>query len=170
VEVTWHEAKAYVDWLAAKTGKPSRLLSEAEWEYAARGRTSPGAYPRFWFGDDEKELCRYGNFRDQAYGETRAPCNDGYDRTSPAGHYQPNAFGLYDMFGNAWQWTADCWHDNYDGAPADGSAMTTGNCLGHVLRGGGWNDGPAFLSAAKRKMGTTNNKDFGFRVARTLAP
>jgi formylglycine-generating enzyme required for sulfatase activity len=170
VDVTWHEAKAYVDWLAAKTGKPYRLLSEAEWEYAARGRTSPGTYPRFWFGDDEKELCRYGNFRDQAYGEASAACNDGYNRTSPAGHYQPNAFGLYDMLGNAWQWTVDCWHDNYDDAPADGSAWTAGNCMRHVLRGGGWNDGPGFLRVAKRRMGTTNNQDFSFRVARTLTP
>jgi formylglycine-generating enzyme required for sulfatase activity len=168
VEVTWHEAKAYVDWLAAKTGKPYRLLSEAEWEYAARGQTSPGAYPHFWFGDDEEELCRYGNFRDQAYGEASAPCNDGYERTSPAGHYQPNAFGLYDMFGNAWQWTADCWHDDYQGAPTDGSAWTAGNCLRHALRGGGWNDTPGEVRVARRKMGTTNNKDFGFRVARTL--
>jgi hypothetical protein len=106
-------------------------------QYAARGRTAPGVYPRFWFGDDEKDLCRYGNFWDQKTYGTDAPCNDGYARTSPAGHYAPNAFGLYGMFGNAWQWTADCPHGDYNGAPADGSAWTTGTCTSSVvLRGG----------------------------------
>jgi hypothetical protein len=139
-----------VDWLAKKTGKPYRLLSEAEWEYAARGRTSPGAYPRFWFGNDEKDLCRYGNFADQKYGVSDAPCNDGYDHTSPAGHYAPNAFGLYDMLGNAWQWTADCHHDSYNGAPADGSAWTTGCSDSYrVVRGGSWHFNPRSLRAAQ---------------------
>src|SRR5262249_7105541 len=114
--VTWDDAKAYVVWLAKKTGKPYRLLTDAEWEYSARGRLSPGAYPRFWFGDDEKDLCRYGNGADQtardrieaAKNWTVAPCNDGHAYTSPAGRYEPNAFGLYDMAGNALQWTEDC--------------------------------------------------------------
>jgi formylglycine-generating enzyme required for sulfatase activity len=175
--VSWDDANAYVNWLAKKTGKPYRLPSEAEWEYAARGRTSPGAYPRYWFGDDEKDLCRYGNGADQkarashavSAGWTIAPCNDGYAYTSPVGHYQPNAFGLYDMFGNAWQWTADCWHGKYDGAPRDGTAWTTGGGGGRVVRGGSWNYSPRNLRAAvrSRDAGTNNN---GFRVARTLPP
>jgi len=153
------------------------MLSEAEWEYAARGRTSPGAYPRFWFGDDEKDLCRYSNGADQtardgiegAKGWPVAPCNDGYARTSPAGHYLPNAFGLYDMAGNAWQWTADCYHDSYNGAPADGSAWTTGTCAGSgVVRGGSWFYDPRILRSAQRYWFFDENYSSGFRLARTL--
>jgi formylglycine-generating enzyme required for sulfatase activity len=175
--VTWDDAKAYMDWLAKKTGKPYRLLSESEWEYAARGRTSPGAYPRFWFGDDEKDLCRYGNGPDQkahdsiegAKGWTIAPCNDSYAYTSPAGHYEPNAFGLYDMAGNAWQWTADCYHGSYNGAPADGSAWTAGSCSsGRVVRGGSWSSVPRNLRAAQRYWGSVENLNVGIRLARTL--
>jgi formylglycine-generating enzyme required for sulfatase activity len=100
--LSWSDAEAYVDSIAEKTRRPYRMLSEAEWEYAARGRTSPGAYPHFWFGDDEKDLCQYGNGADQtardsiegAKGWTVAPCSDGYAYTSPAGHYGPNVFGL----------------------------------------------------------------------------
>ncbi len=192
--VSWGDAKAYVDWLAKKSGKPYRLLTEAEWEYAARGRMSPGAYPRFWFGNDEKDLCQYGNGADQKardavvarnhdpgaairdyrgwlteVGTTFAPCNDGYAYTSPAGHYEPNAFGLYDMFGNAWQWTEDCWHTNYSGAPNDGSAWTTGcRDRGHVVRGGCWFNDPRALRAANRDWLDVVGNFIGFRVARTL--
>lgn len=180
--LSWNNARAYVDWLMKKTGKPYRMLAEAEWEYAARGRTSPGDYPRFWFGDDEKELCRYGNGADQKArdsikgleGVTAAPCNDGYAYTSPAGHYEPNAFGLYDMFGNARQWTADCWHENYKGAPDDGSAWTTGSCnVGRVVRGGSWRNGPDALRPARRGWGSSPNQRYdqiGLRVGRTLTP
>jgi formylglycine-generating enzyme required for sulfatase activity len=185
--VTWNDAKAYVDWLAKKTGKRYRLLSEAEWEYAARGRTTPGDYPRFWFGDDEKDLCRNGNGADQAAIRaldavprlTFAPCNDGYVYTSPAGHYAPNAFGLYDMAGNAWQWTEDCYHiEGYAGAPDDGSAWIAGGCMRsssndgnpglRVVRGGSWGDGPKSLRAAQRSGFDVGSAFFGFRVARTL--
>jgi formylglycine-generating enzyme required for sulfatase activity len=179
--VSWDDANAYAKWLAKKTGRPYRLLSEAEWEYAARGRTSSGVYLRFWFGDDENDLCRYGNGADQkaleyierarAKGWTIAPCNDGYAFTSPAGHYAPNVFGLYDMFGNAWQWTADCYHDSYSGAPADGSAWIAGTCNGgHVVRGGSWVNVPRYLRAANRTGDTFENNLDGFRLARTLAP
>jgi formylglycine-generating enzyme required for sulfatase activity len=166
--VSWDDAMAYADWMARKTGKPYRLLSEAEFEYAARGRTSPGTYPRFWFGDNEKDLCRHANFNDRSRGSIA--CDDGYFFTSPAGHYKPNAFGLYDMAGNAWQWIADCWHDSYDGAPADGSAWTAGACKkGRVVRGGSFGDYPWALRAAYRGAKTASN-EVGFRVARTLAP
>jgi formylglycine-generating enzyme required for sulfatase activity len=166
IKVTWNDAKAYVDWLAKKTGKPYRLPSEAEWEYAARGQTRPGNYPRFWFGNDERELCRYGNAATERW------CDDGYRySTSPAGHYEPNAFGLYDMFGNAWQWTADCYHLDYDGAPADGSAWIT-TCLGsgRVARGGDWASLPGNLRAAARSAVAGTRMSTGFRVARTLTP
>jgi formylglycine-generating enzyme required for sulfatase activity len=180
--VSWDDASAYAEWLAKKTGKPYRLLSEAEWEYAARGQTSPGAYPRFWFGDDEKEICRYGNSADQqartaAAADGDAPCNDGYAYTSPAGNYAPNAFGLYDMAGNAWQWTADCYHDSYNGAPDNGSAWRDGACQGsgHVWRGGPWHWLTNDLRAARRFSPTVhanaNAQNYtGFRIARTLAP
>ncbi len=168
--VSWDDANAYADWVAKKTGKPYRLLSEAEWEHAARGRTSPGAYPRFWFGNDEKDLCRHGNGWDQAAGNGGAPCNDGYRYTSPAGHYEPNTFGLYDMSGNAWQRTADCYHDNYNNAPSDGSAWTTGNCGGRVVRGGSWGNNPGSLRAANRNRFTGEFNVVSFRLARTLSP
>jgi len=175
--VSWDDANAYETWLAKKTGKPYRLPSEAEFEYAARGRTSPGAYPRFWFGDDEKELCKYGNGGDQKAENERvsiigipSPCNDGYANTSPVGHYQPNAFGLSDMAGNAEQWMADCRHDNYNNAPADGSAWTIGCSTGHMLRGGSWNRSWVALRAAARNANFADNggDDYGIRLARTL--
>jgi formylglycine-generating enzyme required for sulfatase activity len=171
--VGWKDAKAYAAWLAKKTGKPYRLLSEAEWEYAARGRTSPGAHPRFWFGDDQRDQCRYGNGYDVAGGPNGASCNDGYEFTSPAGKFLPNAFGLYDMAGNAQQWTEDCYHESYDGAPADGSAWTSGNCnQGHVVRGSDWGGRPWYLRAALRDHLWHNGGTFttGFRLARTLNP
>jgi formylglycine-generating enzyme required for sulfatase activity len=160
--VSWDDAMAYATWLARKTGKPYRLLTEAEFEYAARGQTSPDTYPRFWFGNDQQDRCRYAN--------GTGSC-DGYEYTSPAGHYPPNAFGLYDMAGNAWQWTADCYHDSYNGAPADGSMWTSGSCnRGRVARGGSWNLTPLDLRAAIRNMYTAEGYSFGFRLARTLGP
>jgi formylglycine-generating enzyme required for sulfatase activity len=133
--LSWNDAKAYVDWLSKKTGMPYRLLSEAEWEYAARARTELGSYPRFWFGNDEKDLCRYGNGADQKAQDSIdgakswkiALCNDGYAYTSPVGSFAANGFGLYDMLGNAWQWTEDCYHDTYKNAPSNGSAWTAGD-------------------------------------------
>jgi hypothetical protein len=101
-----------------------------------------GNYPRYSFGNDEKDLCRFGNgadwkARDAIDGAKNwptAPCDDGYAYTSPVGSFAPS-FGLYDMQGNAWQWTAGCYHDSYNGAPADGSAWTAEDCH-HVFRGG----------------------------------
>ena len=176
-----NDAKAYMDWLASKTGKAYRLLTEAEWEYAARARTEPGAYSRYSFGDDEYDLCRYGNGADQtakstvpgASNWTIAPCNDGYAYTSPVGSFVANAFGLYDTQGNARQWTEDCYHDNYAGAPSDGSAWTTGDCSRRVLRGGSWFFvDPGDLRAAFRRTGTPGfrSRNDGFRVGRTLTP
>jgi formylglycine-generating enzyme required for sulfatase activity len=160
--VTWDDAQAYTDWVSQKTGMPYRLLSEAEWEYAARGRTSPEVYPRFWFGNnDELERCRFANGEGQC---------DGFEFTSPAGYFPPNAFGLFDMAGNAWQWTADCWHSNYNGAPSDGSAWTaTCRNNGHVTRGSSWDDFSRDLRAARRSWFTGGvNRQVGFRLARTL--
>jgi formylglycine-generating enzyme required for sulfatase activity len=169
--LSWDDASAYVDWLAGGTGKPYRLLTEAEWEYAARGQTSPAAYPRFWFGDDEKDLCRHANGIDLAHGGNgAAPCNDGYKYTSPAGHYASNAFGLYDIVGNARQWLADCYHASYYGAPTDGSAWLTETCAkGHAIRGGSWDAWPRELRPARRDYENVEYNSIGVRVARTLA-
>ncbi len=106
--ISWEDAKAYVGWLAKKTGRDYRLLSEAEWEYAARGQTEPGDYPRFHFGDDASDLCDYANGADRstAFDWRNQNCSDGAGVTAPVGSYRPNSFGLYDMHGNLWESTA----------------------------------------------------------------
>ena len=166
------DIRAYVDWLAGKTSRAYRLLTEAEWEYAARGR-STGSYS---FGNDEKYLCRYGNGVDRTARNTVADlrassqaalCDDGYAYTSPVGTFAANGFGLYDMQGNAWQWTEDCWHANYVGAPSDGSAwLAAGDCNGHVVRGGAWSSDPSGLRAAARLSASNLERAsfFGLRV------
>jgi formylglycine-generating enzyme required for sulfatase activity/uncharacterized caspase-like protein len=175
----WGDAQAYVRWLSNKTRKPYRLLTEAEWEYAARARTEPGTYPRYFFGDNEADVCRYGNGLDQTAksklawvtaDRTVINCSDGYTYTAPVGSFQPNAFGLYDMHGNAMQWVEDCWHENYRGAPNDGSAWTTGECDIHVVRGGAWDSIANGLRAAFRYGLSDRKSTIGFRVARTLLP
>jgi formylglycine-generating enzyme required for sulfatase activity len=98
-------------------------------------------------------------------------CADGYAYTSPVGTFQPNALGLYDMLGNVWQWTEDCWTDGYDGAPADGSAWTTGNCEMRVIRGGSWDSGYPWILRSAHRVGFDTGMRFasiGFRLARTL--
>jgi formylglycine-generating enzyme required for sulfatase activity len=146
--LAWNDANAYAAWLGKKTGKTYRLLSEAEWEYAARGQTRPGTYPRYFFGDDERDMCQYGNGADQTAKEKVPwnwasfhffPCNDGYAYTSPVGSFQPNTFGLYDMHGNVWQWVEDC-TAGYEEAPNDGTANGATKLIGdwcpRTLRGG----------------------------------
>jgi formylglycine-generating enzyme required for sulfatase activity len=169
-----NDANAYVTWLSRKTERSYRLLTEAEWEYAARAGTSS----RYFFGDDEKELCRYADGADQtakstipgAQSWTVAPCSDGYAYTAPAGTFLPNAFGLHDMHGNAWQWVEDCWHANYAGAPSNGSAWTSGDCTIRAVRGGAWWAAPSGLRSAVRGKNPTDNRHnyVGARVARTL--
>jgi formylglycine-generating enzyme required for sulfatase activity len=186
--LSWNDANAYVAWLARKTGEGYRLLSEAEWEYAARAQTKPGTYPRYSFGNDEKDLCQYGNGADQTAeksvagdiavaGTQRknfavAPCADGYVYTSPVGSYAANGFGLYDMQGNAWQFTEDCYLDSYNGAPSDGSAWKAGDCSIRVIRGGSWVSNPWYLRAAGRGTRGISYRGYfqGFRLARTLTP
>jgi formylglycine-generating enzyme required for sulfatase activity len=188
--VSWYDAQAYIDWLKRKTGKDYRLLSEAEWEYAARGQTSPPplstsdcgceiSAPRYFFGDDERDMCRYGNGLDRnAKQKIRGmqrwaffPCSDGYAFTSPVGIFQPNLFGLYDMLGNVWQWTQDCYVESYVDAPIDGSAETTVECRLRVRRGGSWSSIPWHLRIAMRFKDAPDgrNDSSGIRVARTIA-
>jgi formylglycine-generating enzyme required for sulfatase activity len=177
--VSWNDAELYLKWLARKTGQAYRLLTEPEWEYAARAQTKPTSYPRYWFGNAEMELCRFGNGADQTIktgtggvaGWSVAPCSDGYAFTSPVGHFPANGFGLYDMLGDAWQWTEDCYHDNYSGAPATGEAWMGTDCKSHVRRGGAWRDPPRDLRSAHRNGSASEVRDsgIGFRVARAIA-
>ena len=170
--VSWEDAQAYVRWLSTETGARYRLPSEAEWEYGARAGTTT---PRHW-GNDPDEQCSYANGADRTAkrrfdGWTVADCTDGALWTSPAGSFTANEFGLHDMLGNVWEWVADCWHDDYDGAPRDGSAWTSGaDCSRRVLRGGSWVDNPAILRSANRYFNDAGARvDFhGFRVSRTL--
>lgn len=171
--VSWDDASAYVKWLSQKTAKRYRLLTEAEWEYAARAGT---ATTRFW-GDDGNRSCEYANAGDVST-RARVPgagtwsvadCNDRYAYTAPVGRYRPNAFGLHDMLGNVWEWTEDCWNGSYSGAPADGSAWTAGDCSLRAVRGGSWEDAPMAVRAAYRVGSPTVIRVYirGFRVARS---
>jgi formylglycine-generating enzyme len=174
--VNWDDAGAYVRWLSARTGKKYRLLTEAEWEYAAR---AGNAAARYWSkngSEDAGAQCDYANGADLA--ATRllpaarqwasAACDDGHAHTAPAGSLRANAFGLHDMLGNAGEWTQDCWNGDHRGAPVDGSARTDGNCTMRAVRGGAWDDGPTGLRAAYRVGSPTVIRLYsrGFRVAR----
>jgi formylglycine-generating enzyme required for sulfatase activity len=170
--VSWDDATAYAKWLSQRTGKGYRLLTEAEWEYAARAGT---ATTRYW-GDSRDVGCAYANGADQAArtqvrgaGDWHiADCQDRYGYTAPVGSYRPNAFGLHDMLGNLWEWTQDCWNGNYKGAPADGNAWATGDCELRSVRGGSWEDSPVAVRAAYRVGSPIEIRVFtrGFRVAR----
>ena len=168
--VNWNDARAYVRWLSRETGESYRLPSEAEWEYAARGDTKVS---RYW-GDSSSSQCGHANGADAAakrvYSHwTVAACDDGAVRTTSVGSYSANGFGLFDVLGNVWEWTEDCWHGNYTGAPRDGTAWTSGgDCSGRVLRGGSWDDDPRNLRSAARNTTGLRYVSAGFRVARTL--
>ena len=166
VNVSWEDVKSYVEWVSGKTGKRYRLLSESEWEYAARaGTTGP-----FHFGSTiSTDQGNYdGNY---TYGSGRGGVYR--EKTASAGSFPANGFGLHDVHGNVWEWVEDCWHGDYSGASADGSAWTTGgNCGERVLRGGSWYFIPGLLRSAYRNRFTAGfrNDDLGFRIARTLTP
>jgi formylglycine-generating enzyme required for sulfatase activity len=149
--VSWDDAQAYARWLSGKTGHQFRLPSASEWEYAAR---SGGEAVLPW-GANAAAACANANVADasaaQRYpGWTVFACNDGYVYTAPVGSFKANSFGLNDMLGNVFQWTEDCWHADYAGAPIDGSALNTGDCSEHELRGGSWFSTPAYVRANYR--------------------
>lgn len=151
INVSWHDAQDYVKWLSGQTGKPYRLPTEAEWEYAARANTQT----RYWWGDDI-------DTNNAVYNTTQ---------TEPVGSFKANAFGLYDTAGNVWEWVQDCWHENYNNAPKDGSAwleVNGGNCDRRVVRGGSWDNDPRLLRSAYRNWGSTDYAIYflGFRIAR----
>jgi len=154
--VSWDDAKEFIAWLARTTGKPYRLPTEAEWEYAARG----GSTTPFWWGKEAET--------------GRAQCADcGVSETGrPAvvGSFRPNAFGLYDTSGNAAEWVEDCWNPTYRGAPNDGSAWMSGDCSLRVLRGGSFADKAARVGSASRFRYDEGVRYYanGFRVARDV--
>jgi formylglycine-generating enzyme required for sulfatase activity len=157
IYVSWDDAKSYVEWLRAKTGKAYRLLTEAEWEYAARAGTTTA------YATGETITTAQADFDDSsARGEYEG-------KTVDAGSYPANPYGLHDMHGNVWEWVEDCWNKTHAGAPADGSARG-GDCARRVLKGGAWYFEKEFLRAAARlsypKASRLNV--VGFRVARTL--
>ena len=159
INISWTGARTYVAWLSKVTGKPYRLLSEAEYEYATRAGTQT-LYP---WGDE--------------LGKNNANCKDcgspwDSGQTAPVGSFAANAFGLYDMAGNVFEWVEDCWHDNFDGAPADGSAWVTGDCSKRVIRAGSWYYPSALVQSFFRYWVKLDgwSTGTGFRVARTLVP
>ncbi len=173
--IGWRGIQAYIAWLARETGKPYRLPTEAEWEYADRG----GATTRYFFGNDASVACRYANIADRSaeaavrrdYGLESAghvgvaPCDDQAEYASMVGMYAPNGYGLYDTSGNVMEYVADCAHKDYTGAPADGAAWVEAGCTSHGVRGGSWH-WQVFGNAARG----SNDDDFigsleGFRLA-----
>jgi formylglycine-generating enzyme required for sulfatase activity len=167
----WKDANAYIAWLnqrarserptLAKRRGPYRLPSEAEWEYAARAGTTTAR----WWGNE--------------LGAGNANCNGcgsqwDYRVLADVDSFPPNPFGLYGMLGNAWQWTGDCWHPSYVGAPSNGSAWTSGDCAKHVIRGGSWDNVPLFVRAAARSGAGPDGGEYdyssltGIRIARDL--
>jgi formylglycine-generating enzyme required for sulfatase activity len=165
--VSWNEAQEYAQWLTQKTGHHYRLLSEAEYEYINRA----GSLSGYFWGGTAEDLCRYANGLDSAVNRGfPTHCNDGHVYTSPVGEFPPNRFGLYDTTGNAWSWTQDCRHDNYNGAPTDGSAwITGGDCSYRMARGGSWFNIPIELRAAYRPkfLATYTDSGVGLRLGRT---
>jgi len=155
--VSWSDAKQYAAWLAETTRKPYRLPSEAEWEYAARG----GTQTRYWWGDQfQPGMVNCKN------------CSDILitDQPVKVGSLKPNPFGLFDMGGGVDQWVEDCWHKNYQGAPADGSAWIENECPSRVIRSGSWRKDSSYARTANRGSYDTNVRypTHGFRVALSL--
>jgi formylglycine-generating enzyme required for sulfatase activity len=173
--ISREDARAYTAWLSRRTGHSYRLLSEEEWEYAARAGTTTA---HFWSGPPSQQ-CRYVNGADLS-GKARhpewkdiAPCSDGFPETSPVGRFRPNAFGLYDMLGNVFQWVEDCYQYDYTGVPNDGRPMKTCAPRPHpgpwiVARGGDWNSPPYWIRSGGRDVEhpTSRVDTIGFRVAR----
>ncbi|HKQ12187.1 MAG TPA: bifunctional serine/threonine-protein kinase/formylglycine-generating enzyme family protein [Steroidobacteraceae bacterium] len=169
--VSWDDANAYAQWLSQRTHQPYRLPSAAEWEFAARGGSS-AAQP--WTSD--ANACSQANVADQTASQ-RFPgwrthaCMDTYVQSAPVGSFAANAFGLHDMLGNVFEWVADCWHDDYSGAPDDGTARMDGDCSQHEMRGGSWFTAPDFVRVSYRNRFATDyrSSSVGFRVVRRTA-
>src|SRR5262245_21947848 len=163
--VSWIDAQAYAFWHSQRTGHRYRLLTEAEWEYAARaGTTTP-----FWWGISlSPDQANYNATTTYGPSGRAGPWRQ---RTVPVDSFTPNPWGLYQMHGNVWEWVQDGWHQDYKGAPSDGSArQPAANCETRVLRGGSWLNGPRGLRSARRHGASPDfrRSDVGFRLAMTL--
>jgi len=155
IDVSWKDAAAYAKWLSEQTGKCYRLPSEAEWEYACRA----GTRTPWSFGDKHADLAQCAWYWENSD-----------ERPHPVGEKNPNPWGLHDVHGNVWEWVQDCWHDNYEGAPTDGSAWketNDGDCSQRVVRGGSWGSAPGPLRSADRDRANAGarNGNLGFRLA-----
>nr|WP_179745622.1 SUMF1/EgtB/PvdO family nonheme iron enzyme [Paraburkholderia bryophila] len=156
-DLSWDDAQQYVKWLSKITGKPYRVPTEAEWEYADRGGTAT----KYWWGDQMRK--GNANCKD---------CGDPWHKEGPeaAGSFAPNPLGLYDMNGGVWEWTADCWHNSYQGAPVDGHVWDSPGCDMRVIRGGSWREGGDYMLSATRfkySSGVRQSQD-GLRVVKDL--
>ncbi len=170
--VSWDDAQAYADWLNRRvSGARYRLPSEAEFEYAARAGAAT-AYP---WGPTAEGICGFANGADQTAaarfpGWRVAGCADGHLFSAPTGAFAPNAFGLHDLVGNLYEWTADCWGGTPAGAPSDGAPRRDGDCAAAPIRGGSWDNAPVALRAAYRQPYRREYRAYfvGFRLARDL--
>ena len=168
INVSWGDARQFVDWLAKKTGKPYRLLTEAEWEYAARAQSRmPETNAPFSTGPTINY--KQANY-DANFTYNKGPQGIYRQKTLDTGSLPRNAFGLHDMHGNVWEWVEDCYRDSYVGAPADGAAVASSACNLRILRGGAWNYYPRLLRSAYRYATAPGIRmeNAGFRVARAL--
>jgi formylglycine-generating enzyme required for sulfatase activity len=168
INVSWQDAMQYTVWLSKKAGKAYRLLSEAEWEYAARGVTkATDPHPAFSTGATINY--RQANY-DANFTYASGPQGLYRQKTLNAGSLKANAFGLHDVHGNVWEWVQDCYKPSYEGAPSDGSPVIVADCSLHILRGGAWNYHPKLLRSAYRYATAPEIRlnNIGFRVARAL--
>ena len=155
IYVSWEDAKAYTKWLSEQTGKDYQLPSESQWEYACRAGTTT----KYWWGNGSKQNDANCD-----------GCGSQWDnkQTAPVGSFKPNPFGLHDVSGNVWEWLEDVWHDNYEGAPSDGSAWVSGDGNMRLIHGGAWNYSDNWLRCSYRSGSNTSYKYFdkGFRISR----
>ena len=167
INVSWNDAQRYVEWLSKKTRAQYRLLSDAEWEYAARGCAKVCDSTPFWFGNQISSARANYDWRYAYLGSPKAQARR---RTVPVDASEPNPFGLLHMHGNVSEWVADCWNETLAGLPGNGAARTTGDCSRRVVRGGSWSDEPKDLRSAKRawEVAAERRAQIGFRVARAL--
>ncbi len=173
VYVSWDDAKAFAGWLNRQNGGryKFKLPTEAEWEYAARAGTSTA---RYW-GDDPDDACGYANVHDQTskrinkFSWKHHSCDDGYAATAPVGRFKPNAFGLYDMLGNVWEWCEDIYDKGAYGKHNRSNPVITSGGSGRVIRGGSWSGGPRDVRSADRDGADPGGRivNLGFRLLRT---
>ena len=165
INLSWQDTQSWLHWLSARTGHDYRLLSEAEWEYVARAGTTRAFYTGDQLTTDQ------ANF-DGSRTYNGSPAGAARNKTLEVGTFPANPFGLYDVYGNAWEWVEDCWNDSYATVPVDASANPGELCPVRALRGGAWYNNPRDLRSAHRFWFRYDLRyvSFGFRIARTLKP